>query len=342
MTLPSPPADSTPTRDPRDIERALAAFGLTLESPPQPISESVLNENYHVETNAGPRFLRFVREDRTAERLLLEEKLIEHVMRGGVPVLGPVAVDGAPFVRLGPQFVQLFPWLDGRHGGPTEADAHAMGAMHARLHAALASFHHPDLRRRTAGVNWDTERSIQALSRIDDLIRYYPAPAPEALHIQDRLRFQLALLESPEARPATDFAAMETQACHGDYHNRNLLFGDGGDVVAVVDWEVANVLPPVYEIIRAVCFSGYLDPPLLGDYLDGYALNRRLTAADCRQGVEMWWQTRIHSFWALERRFIHGDRRVDRFFDEEADLLRRFADPAYREWLAAELSRPAS
>ena len=37
----------------------------------------------------------------------------------------------------------------------TVVSAPAMGAIPPRLHAARASFHHPDLRRRTAGVNWD-------------------------------------------------------------------------------------------------------------------------------------------------------------------------------------------
>ena len=338
MTLPSPPIDPTPARDPRDIERALAAFGLTPTGPVEHVGESVLNENYRVETNDGPRFLRFIREDRTEQRVLFEDALTVQAALAGISVVRPAVVDGAPFTRIGGQLVQLYPWVDGRHGGSTEADARAMGEMHARLHSALAGFEHPDLARRVSGVAWDTERSILVLSRIDDLIRYYPSPPPESLAVQERLRFQLALLESPAARPAGEFSHLPRQACHGDYHNRNVLFAADGSIVAVVDWEVANLMSPAYEVIRSVCFSGYLEEPLLHAYLAGYASRGRLSATDCQRGIEMWWQSRIHSHWALERRFIHGDRRVERFFDEEDALLRRFSDRDYRGWLAGELA----
>ncbi|MGH2609457.1 MAG: phosphotransferase enzyme family protein, partial [Tepidiformaceae bacterium] len=337
MTLPSPPPDPAPIRDPAHIERALAAFGLTLQQPPRLGAESVLNENYEVDTDAGPRFLRFVREDRTEQRVLLEQALTSHAAAAGIPVVRPTVIDGAPFIRLGGELVQLYPWVEGRHGGLTDADAQAMGEMHARLHSALVAFDHPDLRRRVSGVAWDTERSIAVLSRIDDLIRYYPSPPPESLRVQERLRLQLALLESPEARPAADFADLPQQACHGDYHNRNVLFERDGGIVAVLDWEVANLMSPAYEVVRALCFSGYLEQPFLDAYLAGYVSRGHLSGADCERGIEMWWQSRIHSHWALERRFIHGDRRVERFFDEEEALLLRFADPTYRARLADQL-----
>ncbi|MGH2628017.1 MAG: phosphotransferase enzyme family protein, partial [Anaerolineales bacterium] len=154
MTLPSPPAEPTPTRDQGEIEGALAAFGLRLESPPELITESVLNENYRVATNEGPRFLRFIREDRTEQRMLVEHALTSHAAHAGIPVVLPAIVQGAPFVRLGAGIVQLYPWLKARHGEATEADAQAMGEMHARLHSALAEFEHPGLARRVSGVAW--------------------------------------------------------------------------------------------------------------------------------------------------------------------------------------------
>ncbi|MEX0781719.1 MAG: phosphotransferase [Dehalococcoidia bacterium] len=342
MTLPSPPVDHTPAHVPRDIERALAAFGFRLEAPAEHVDDSVLNDNYRVLTNDGPRFLRFIRQDRTPERVLLEHRVTQHAASAGIPVPLPQVVGDHPFIRLGGDLVQLYPWVEGRNGAGTESDAFAMGEVHARLLAALAPFTDPELHRASSGDAWDTERSIQVLSRVDDLIRYYPSPGADQLRVQEGLRFQLSRLESPDARPASDFADLPIQACHGDYHNRNVIFGRESAIAAVVDWEVANVLPPVYEILRALSFSGYLDPPLLQAYLRGYAAHGRLTSTECELGVEMWWQARLHANWIYHKRFIQGDHRVDRFLDEEAALLRRFADPAYREWLADELATAAA
>ncbi len=336
MTLPYPPADPTPARDPRDIERALAAFGLTVQAPPEHIGESVLNENYRVETNDGPRFLRFVRKERLPERVLLEHRVMGHAARAGIPVPLPHAVDGQPFVRVAGHLVQLYPWVEGRIAEQSIADAEVVGAMEAATHVALSGVTDPELPR-ASSASWDTEEAIQVLSRIDDLIRYYPSPGDAELHIQETLRFQLEGLESSAVRPPSDFDGLPWQACHADYHNRNVMLGPGADVVAVVDWEIINTIPPVFELLRAVSFSDYLDPPLLRAYLRGYATRRRLSAEECHLGVEMWWQSRLHATWIYRQRFIEGNRLVDRFFDQEAALLHRFSDPAYRTELSDQL-----
>ena len=339
MTLPSPPADPTPSRNPRDIERAVAAFGLTLEAPPRHIDESVLNENYHVVTNDGPRFLRFVRKERDLDRVLLEHRVMKHAASAGIPVPLPQLAAGRPFSRVRDRLVQLYPWVDGRHAGASTADAAALGAMEAATHLALSGFTDPELLAvgSSGRADWDTDQAIQVLSRVDDLIRYYPSPGERQLKIQEDLRFQLQLLESSEPRPASDFSVLQPMLCHGDYHTRNVLLDTAGQVSAVVDWEIASLIPPVFELLHAISFSNYLDPPLLGAYLSGYASGRRLTSEECALGVELWWQRRLHGTWVYRQRFIEGNRLVDRFLDEEAALLRRFGDTAYRAQLAEEL-----
>ncbi|MEX1102616.1 MAG: phosphotransferase, partial [Dehalococcoidia bacterium] len=288
----------------------------------------------------GPRFLRFIRKERVAERVLVEHRVMQHAATAGIPVPLPQVVDGHPFVRVASSLVQLYPWVEGRHAGPSPEDAYALGAMEAATHLALVDFADSAmLAVGSAGrADWDTEHAIQVLSRIDDLIRYYPSPGETQLHIQEQLRFQLQLLESSEPRSPSDFSSLQPLVCHGDYHSRNVLLGPEGNVSAVVDWEIASLVPPAFELIRALSFSGYLEPPLLDAYLRGYASHRRLSPEECALGVELWWQRRLHGTWVYRQRFIEGNRLVDRFLDEEAALLRRFADPAYREWLADELA----
>ena len=341
MTLEVPPGEEHPDR-PDEIAGALGKFGYRLVAPPEPIADSVLNENYRVETDRGPRFLRIVRPSRTVERLFLEQRLLDRVAIRGIPVVpAELALNGRPFVRTGAGLMQVVPWVDGRQGGPSPADAYLLGETEARIHLALADFQDEGLPVSDGGVTWDTDRSIQVLSRVDDVIRYYPSPPAESLRVQEALRFQLEMLESEVARPASDFAGLPIQPCHGDYHSRNVLIGPAGDVAAVVDWEVARIIPPVFELLRAVSFSRYLDATLLVAYLAGYGAVRRFSNEECVLGVEMWWQSRIHGVWPYEMRFIRGDRRPARFFDDEDAILRRFSDSDYRRWLADELRRLA-
>lgn len=321
-----------------EIAKALESFGYRLIGSPEPIAESVLNENYRVETEAGSRFLRMVRSSRTVERLFPEQRMLDWVAARGIPIVRPeLGGDGMPFVRPGADLIQVLPWVEGRHGALSPGDAALLGETEARVHVALADFADADLPRGGAGVSWDTDRSIQVLRRVDDVIRYYPSPPAESLRVQEALRFQLELLESDVVRPVMDFAGLATQPCHGDYHSRNVLIGPAGAVAAVVDWEVARVIPPVFELLRALSYSHYLESPPLEAYLRGYGSVRRFSADECVLGVEMWWQSRIHGVWPYEMRFIRGDRRPARFFEDEDTILRRFCDRDYRSWLVSEL-----
>ena len=181
--------------------------------------------------------------------------------------------------------------------------------------------------------------SIDALNRVDDLIRYYPSPPTEQLRLQEVIRTQLELLESAAARPASDFASLRRQACHGDYHERNVMVDDSGAIIAVVDWEMAGLLPPIFELVRAISFVRLFDLPLLEPYLVAYRRHTQCSAAECHDGVEMFWQFLIHDTWVFTSRFIRGDRRVDEFLPTAGQLLTRFSDPAFRSMLESTLVR---
>jgi thiamine kinase-like enzyme len=108
-------------------------------------------------------------------------------------------------------------------------------------------------------------------------------------------------------------------------------------VVAVVDWELARVALRVWELIRSLSFSLILETELVDDYLRGYARHVRLTAEECRAGVELWWQTRLHGTWVWEAYFLEGNERVGALLDETDAHLRRFADAGWRSAIAERL-----
>lgn len=328
------------------IDEVFARYGITRTAPPVPVAASVLNENYHVETSAGPRFVRFHKKSRTRERLLLEHDVIRWAAKHGIPVNEPLAdTEGRTLHSVGGRLVAVFSWLEGRHrlrGTIGPEDAATMADMLGRIHATLSGYDRSPLPYGKVGSIWDTRASIENLSRVDDVIRYYPAPSVEQLRIQAALRVQLALLESNQPRPASDFASLALQPCHGDYHNGNVILAPTGGVLAVVDWEMVSLLPPVFELLRFLTFSRLLEPGLIEASLTAYRRHAPLVAADCALGVETWWQALLHDTWVYTARFIQGARNVEQFFPESADHIRRFSDPAYRAELTAMLVRHAT
>jgi len=345
MTLEPPlrPAGVPPAHV-RAIDEVLARHGWARAGEPWPIPDSVLNDNYRVDTGAGPRFVRLHKQTRERERIELEHRVIAFAGERGIPVNPPIAdASGRTVHSSGGALVAVFPWQEHRtlrRGAIDAGGAARLGDVHGRIHAALADFEDPALPGGKTGSRWDTEAAGLALTRIDDLIRYYPAPGEERLRIQAEVRFQLAILESGEARPDTDFAWLPTQPVHGDFHERNVLLAPGTDtVLAVVDWEIASRMPPVYELMRAIDFMGLLEEPLLDGYLSAYAAHGTVSAAEVEEGVEMWWQGCLHSTWVYTTLFIQGDDRVTGFLEETGARVRRLSSPAYRERLAERIKR---
>lgn len=324
----------------RRIDEVLMRYGLQRLGQPSPVPDSVLSENYRVETSAGPRFVRMHKKTRTLERIEAEYDLLRWAGAHRIPVVPPLADEtGRVIHRLGGAFVSIFPWIEGRTLDPAMAtpdDARRLGAVHGEVTAVLAGYENNWIRESRPFPRWDTQASIDVLGRVDDLIRYYPAPPAEQLALQERIRLQLALLEA-EGRPISDFDALRRQVCFGDFHERQVIFRDDRTVAAVVDWEGLCWAAPAWEVVRSLTVSGMLPAERLEAYLDGYASRAPLAPGEAELAVEAHWQFILHDTWSLATRFIQGDRRPERFFASEATSLRLFADPGYRAWLAGEL-----
>lgn len=342
--MPPGPTPGLPAEHRQAIAGLARRFGWESVGEPTPVEQSVLNANYRVETPAGPRFIRCYAPSRTPERIAREHAVTRWAGDRGIPVALPCAdSSGQTAFRLAGRLWAVFPWVEGRsllRGTITPREAALLGAMNGRLHRVLADWPPGDLHPNSE-LTWDTEKSIVDLSRVDDLIRYYPAPGDDQLRVQGWVREQLALLEGGAARPPSDFDGIPLQPCHGDPHERNLMVDAEGNALAVIDWERFCMCPPAFEVLRTLTFALLLDEPLLSAYLAGYREEHRLDASNVPACVEWWWQSQLHNTWAFRERFIKGNRAVEQFFAEGASALRRFSDPDYRAGLAAKLLREA-
>jgi Ser/Thr protein kinase RdoA (MazF antagonist) len=334
------PPDSAPAHSPRFLAECLALWRLDALSPPTPVDQSALNFNYQAETQGGTYFLRIHKRSRPREQLETEQAVLRWADERGIPVVLPVpSANGESLRSNGGQFVSLFPWLNAatlQRQSLEPAGARLLGETLGMLQTKLRDLDIP-LRKSNGELQWDTERSIDALSRVDDLIRYYPAPGEERLRIQEAIRFQMELLESQEPRPSSDFEYLVRQPCHSDFHERNVLVHDSR-VLAVVDWERVSLTPPIFELMRALTFCWSLDEPLLSAFLAGYAPQTTIDASAVAESIEMWWQQMLHNSWVYTESFVRGDHRVDRFFAETDRNMRRFANAGYRESLAEQIA----
>lgn len=226
---------SPPRRPTLGLRPILAAFGieptrvrLVALDRPAPLG----NENWHVWTSAGERFvLRRHGHGRTADEIEYEAQVMRHAAAAGWRVPVPL---GAPMPH-GDRFVSVCTYVPGTsHRVENVAQLRARGALLARLHADLRPLA-PRLGQRPG---WrpmhDVARMLQAL-RWDDgvavLGRIRPDLVPALRAGTESLERQLVSL-SVGALPLT--------VIHGDFTRWNVRHL-GGRLTGVLDFDLTHL-----------------------------------------------------------------------------------------------------
>lgn len=321
------------------IRAVLREYGATLDVAPALVPDSISAENYRVETNRGTFFVKRYRESRPRDRMAREQAAIAWAAANGLPVARPLATQrGETLHECEGRWWSVSPWVKGstyRRGQMSPAGAEHLGAVHGRTHRVLAA--HP-IRALppNSELTWDTAASVEILKTLGP-------------HVRDRgddrerrmVRKQRELLESGIARPSSEFSGIPMQATHGDFHERNVMIDETGEVAAIVDWERFCVQPPAFEVLRAVSFVLLLEQPLLSAYLRGYRRETSLDETTIEPAIEAWRQSAMHNTWALRDYFLQGNPATRQFFAEEEARARLFNDSAFREQLAETFLREA-
>jgi len=160
-----------------------------------------------------------------------------------------LAQRGAPVVAaarepraLGARVLLTYPYVEARAPAPTIADARALGAALAKLHAALAA--HPDV----AAWRADTARRLEDLERVRaELARgeLRAGPDPERLALWAR--------DAAIDFGARAFAALGTAVpSHGDLNLFNVLVTAGGPLFLDLEEVHHSVLPAAFDV-ATVC-----------------------------------------------------------------------------------------
>ena len=311
-----------------DIDAVLAAYGLTRSGMPVRTEGGTLNANYRTPTAAGPVFVRLHREGFNAARVRAEHDILDFVRARGIPAPRPLSTtSGHTTVDTPAGTWSVYPWLEGEHPvrgelGPLRAAA--LGDMHGRIHAVLAT--HPASARASFTMAWDRDQSLETLARIAAAATARGAEA----WIREGITLQASLLRAEPLRYPPDFAGLPCQLAHGDYHDQQVLFDPAGSVAAVTDWELCGPFARIWDVVRSLAFSLLFSTPGLEEYMAGYRRHVALSREECHLGMELWWQSRLGGTWVWSAYFLEGNERVSRFFPETIAALHQLADPSWR------------
>jgi len=262
-----------------DVRQILGAFGV----PPAdyvghaPIAAGTINTNIRVDTAAGPRFMR-INEGKSEDDVAREAAIVLHVAGRGVPtpppalaVGGPDQGLGSPFVRWSGELASLFPWMRGRTlRRPDVGPEHARqaGAALAALHLASAGF---------ADQRPGRYEPDEIDSRLAAITAVLPS-RPELVSAVAILTPELGRLHGER------LDAVPRGLIHGDLFIDNVLFSDGGELVALLDFEQASWGRLAYDLaVTLLAFAFGRDdfrPDVARALIDGYAAVRRPTAAE--------------------------------------------------------------
>jgi Ser/Thr protein kinase RdoA (MazF antagonist) len=315
-------------------QQVLDAFGLRPIAPSARLQRGSLNRNFRVETERGSFFLRKHRSDVDCAWAEREHRVIAWAGDRGVPVVYPVrTTEGGTVVEADGVVWAAFPWVQGsvlrRDRIPKHA-AFALGRLHGLTQRAMLG--NPDASGE-ARLTWDSSAATERLAQLIEAT----AARGDADGLAAGLAGQLDLLLSGAARPVSDFAQLPVQALHMDFHDRQVIFGGGQRVVALVDWEMAGSNPRIWELLRSLSFAKLLRPEYTEAYVRGFSENVALTEQECHDGVALWWQTRLHDTWAVSEFLLRDNRRVRPFLRHSFEAANRFSDAGYRRDLAGRI-----
>ncbi|MFG3289423.1 phosphotransferase [Streptomyces sp. NPDC048179] len=294
------------------------------------LADGLMNVNWRVETSAGAFALKRVI-DVPLDRLSRNLGILAALAEDGIPVSAPVATAAGSLVaEVDGGIWCLFPWAAGAHVRGIDlslSQAASLGAHLGRLHVSLGRLCGQGLLPAvpdtvTADVT-SPQRAVEKSHRLSTAAEaggsVFDVAAAAAL---DHRRALLA--EHTGRRPQHTAPEGAHGWTHGDVQYRNLLW-EGGELVAVLDWDRVGVRPYAEEVVRTaqVQFGvdGVFDLARVSAFVSGYGSVMPLEGSALADGVRRLWWKRMTDFWQLEFHYGRGDFSCDELFTADEALL---------------------
>ncbi len=259
-----------------EAARLVSRLGLGRLKALTPIAAGIENTNYFVSAERG-EYVLTVFERLSSEQLPFYLDLMRHLAERAIPVPTPQAdASGALLHALLGKPAAVVQRLGGAHVmAPSAAHCRQVGAMLARMHAAVNDF--PDRQANQRGPAWWNAAVPQLTAFLD---------APQRALIEDELAFQNHLGAS-----ASD-ATLPRGAIHADLFRDNVMFDTAADgsprLSGFFDFYFAGHDRLAFDL--AVCLndwcidlaSGQLDEDRATEFVDAYQTVRALTGDELR------------------------------------------------------------
>ena len=217
------------------------SLGMMLAAP-TPVLGGFLHTTYRLDTSEGSFAAKVLNSAVMArpeayDNMLRSEK-IARALSAVVPAVCAIEADGSPLVKIGNEYVMLYPWLSSKPLFPpqlTPRHAAVIGDLLGKIHAfALKCEDFPS--DRPEPNDWDALLALAAEKDADAV--WLPG-------LRDALP-DLAAMERDTVR-ALEVPARGTSAGHRDLDPKNVLWN--GLEPSVIDWEAAGPVDPDAELI---------------------------------------------------------------------------------------------
>ncbi|RAY16088.1 aminoglycoside phosphotransferase [Actinomadura craniellae] len=317
------PTTETPETAPPPA-RLLRRWDLGEVSACVPVGEG---RSRRIDASAG-RFLLREYTTTTRRELLFRHSVLAALAAAGLPVHPAApARDGRTVLQSEGRRYALFPWAEGRRLGGLElslTQCHRLGGLLGRVHAELDALTPPVQQ----SLLVPTPHAAEAVATIDGLLAALPADGDDFDALAERrLRERRALLVELSDHQPPEAEIMAMGHVHGDFHDRNLLYGWSGSVAAVLGWDRLRVAPLAGELVQAaISLFGHpdergLDLDRVAAFLGGHAEELPLDPGQICSAVHRLWWERLCDFRPLRRRYLDHDRSSDHLFPGAAALV---------------------
>ncbi len=217
----------------------------------QAVDEGVLNENYIIETNKGKFFIKSVRDKKqlsvpyiySVEKYMHEKSIPSIVMLKNKHddislVIHDVMITVYPYIENIPRVEYSI------------QDYYAYGETLGKIHLAGSEITYQNLCIKELVIP-DSDNTSEQLEKYRELIANKPTKTVEDILFIQYLELKINNLKT-YPKPKISYTS---SILHGDYHIRNILFGNDGEIVGVCDWEKTMRGPKMYELMRSILYG---------------------------------------------------------------------------------------